>query len=85
MLERMLAGWRYARLTAKDPVKKLHPLLIPYAQLHKVEKDKDRRVIKGQKATGTAPEVPNYLERVQRVGYRIEHDNKEVKTKRSSK
>ncbi len=72
MVERMLAGWRYARLPKKDPIKKLHPLLIPYAQLHHAEQDKDRRVVKGQKAAGTTPEVPNYLKRVQRVGFRIE-------------
>jgi hypothetical protein len=72
MVERMLAGWRYARLPKKDPVKKLHPLLIPYAQLHQVEQDKDRLVVKGRKAAGHTPAIPNYLERVQRVGFRIE-------------
>jgi hypothetical protein len=79
MVERMLAGWRYARLPKKDPVKKLHPLLMPFAQLHQAEQDKDRRVVMGQKAVGTTPMTPSYLERVQRVGFRIEPAPQEVK------
>jgi hypothetical protein len=76
MVERMLAGWRYAKLPRKDPVKKLHPLLIPYAQLPSLEKDKDRRVVKGQKAASSTPEIPDYIQRVTRVGFHIEAASK---------
>ena len=72
MVERMLADWRYARLSRKDVVRKLHPLLIPYAQLPHVEQEKDRRVIRGQKAASTTPDIPDYIERLKRVGFRIE-------------
>jgi hypothetical protein len=72
MVERMLAGWRYARLPKKDPKKKLHPLLIPYAQLPKVEKDKDLRVVSGQQSSASVPEIPDYIKRLKFVGYRIE-------------
>ena len=44
MVERMLNGWRYAK--KRDNPKKLHPLLIPYAQLPETEKDKDREAIR---------------------------------------
>jgi len=75
MVERMLAGWRYAKLKTKDPVRKLHPLLIPYAQLPSQEQDKDRRVVSGQPSTKSIPKIPDYIERVERVGFRIEQVN----------
>ena len=72
MVERMIAGWRYARISKKDTRLKLHPLLIPYAQLPKVERAKDLRVVKGQKTRRPAVKVPDYIDRVRRVGFRIE-------------
>ncbi|MCB0670189.1 MAG: hypothetical protein KDC80_30390 [Saprospiraceae bacterium] len=72
MIERMLAGWRYARIPKKDAIKKLHPLLIPYSQLPGMEKDKDRQVVKGKRAVKNTPEIPDYIERLKKIGYRLE-------------
>jgi hypothetical protein len=39
-------GWRYADLKRKDPVRKLHPCLLPFAQLGEADRDKDRNSIR---------------------------------------
>lgn len=70
MVERMLSGWRYAR--QRDDTRKLHPLLIPYAQLPSVQQAKDHRVVRGQRGTANVPAVPDYIARVKRIGFRIE-------------
>lgn len=85
MVERILKDWRYARISKKDVANKLSPFIIPYAQLPDVQKEKDRRVVSGQKASGTTPEILNYFERIQHVGFRIERVKKEVKVQLSSK
>lgn len=89
MVERMIAGWRYAKIPKKDTVKKLHPLLLPYAQLPDVEKDKDRRPIRGFSPNATeqqADEKPavGYIGRLRRCGYRIVF-TEAAKQKRQSK
>jgi hypothetical protein len=70
MVERMMAGWRYGR--TRNNEEKRHPLLIPYAQLPDVQKGKDRRVVGGQPAAAKIPEIPDYIARVKRIGFRIE-------------
>lgn len=40
MEEKQAAGWRYG--SVRDDEHKLHPCLVPYAQLPEVEKEKDR-------------------------------------------
>ena len=57
MVERMLAGWRYARTRNND--KKLHHLLLPYNQLSEADKEKDRQAVR------------SYVERLAGAGYRI--------------
>jgi hypothetical protein len=72
----MIAGWRYANIPEKDTAKKLHPLLLPYAQLPEAQKEKDRRPIRGfvpnakQKKAGEK-RVEGYLDRLKRAGFRI--------------
>lgn len=66
MVERLLSGWRYA--TDRDNEGKLHPRLVPYAQLPDEEKQKDLRVIKGR----DVPHIPDLIKRLERIGFRIE-------------
>lgn len=76
MVERMIAGWRYANIPEKDIEKKLHPLLLPYSQLVDAQQDKDRRPIRGfkpseqEKADGEK-EVEGYIDRFKRFGLSI--------------
>jgi hypothetical protein len=70
MVERLLSGWRYAR--RRDDARKLHPLLIPYHQLVRVEQEKDLAVVRGRKSEKIAPEIPDYINRLKRIGFRIE-------------
>ena len=72
MVERMLAGWRYANIQKKNDKDKLHPLLLPYVQLSEAQKEKDRRPIKGYTpAAGSAEEpVTGYIQRLQQAGCR---------------
>ena len=44
MEERLLAGWSYG--PERDNNARKHPLLVPYAELPEIEKDKDRRTIR---------------------------------------
>jgi voltage-gated potassium channel Kch len=39
-------GWRFTE-GEKDPVRKLHPLLVPWADLTEIERDKDRDAVQG--------------------------------------
>lgn len=71
MVERMLAGWRYAKIPKKDLAKKLHPMLIPYAQLPDRERDKDRRLVKGRPAGNGESQIPDIIDRLEQVNYRI--------------
>lgn len=71
MVERLLTGWRYAR--ERNDARKLHPLLVPYSQLPSVERDKDLRVVKGRKPAKNVPQIPDYIERLKTVAFRIEH------------
>lgn len=50
-------GWRYAE--ARDNTKKLHPSMLPYAELTEQDKEKDRN------------NVRHYPEFAARAGYRI--------------
>lgn len=70
MIERLLSGWRYAR--ERDDARKLHPLLVPYFQLRSEEREKDRRLFTGRKAGKNVPQIPDYINRVKTVGFRIE-------------
>ena len=76
MVERIIKGWRYARIPKKIEEKKLHPLLLPYSQLPDDQKEKDRRPIRGfrpnkkQKKEGEKA-VVGYVDRLKRTGYRI--------------
>jgi RyR domain len=65
MVERLLSGWRYA--PKRDDARKLHPLLVPYAQLPDSEKEKDLRVIKGD-----VPHIPDLIKRLKDIEFRIE-------------
>jgi hypothetical protein len=67
MVERMLAGWRYGR--KRDDDNKRHNLLIPYAQLPQVQREKDRRLVRGQDSES---ETKDYIALVQQIGFRIE-------------
>ncbi|MBK4735290.1 RyR domain-containing protein [Noviherbaspirillum pedocola] len=42
MSEKLLGGWRYGEV--RDDRRKLHPCLLPYAQLPEAEKEKDRQM-----------------------------------------
>jgi hypothetical protein len=42
--QKRMEGWTYGP-PPKDNAKRTHPLLIPYFELHEVQKDKDRRTI----------------------------------------
>ena len=57
MVERMLSGWRYARIRDND--KKHHPLLLPYTQLSEADKEKDRQAVR------------SYVQRLAGANYRI--------------
>jgi hypothetical protein len=70
MVERMLNGWRHGR--TRDEDKRLHESLIPYAQLPRVQQRKDVVVIEGDRSDTPAEEVPDYITRVQRIGFRVE-------------
>ena len=70
MVERNLSGWKYRKQRMDD--KKHHDWLVPYAQLPHIQKQKDLRVVKGQ-PEGDTPEVKDYINRVKRIGFRVEH------------
>ncbi len=72
MVERLIVGWRYARIKDKDASKKLHPTLLPYAQISQAQQRKDQLAIIGQPATDTEKAIPDYIERVKSVDFRIE-------------
>jgi hypothetical protein len=42
MGEKAMDGWRHAELPEQDKKRRLHPSLIPWAQLSEPEKEKDR-------------------------------------------
>jgi hypothetical protein len=44
MAQRAKNGWRYG--TPRDDARKLHPLMVPYGDLPKEEKDKDRSAVR---------------------------------------
>jgi voltage-gated potassium channel Kch len=54
MADLLLDGWRYEP-GAKDPVRKTHPLLVDWAELDEIERDKDRDSIRA---------IPQMLARV---------------------
>lgn len=70
MVERLLSGWRYAR--DRDDARKLHHLLIPYHQLPFSERKKDLVIIKGRKTAQSVAKIPDYIDRLKLVGFRIE-------------
>jgi hypothetical protein len=70
MVERMLAGLRYARVP--DPERKqFHNLLIPYSQLSKDDKDYDRHTIAGSLPKTGGKERFGYVDLVKIAGYRV--------------
>ena len=69
MVERMLAGLRYARVPDLDR-KKFHNLLIPYNQLSKDDKDYDRHTINGDD-TANGTKRLGYVDLVKIAGFRI--------------
>ncbi|HXW23566.1 MAG TPA: RyR domain-containing protein, partial [Xanthobacteraceae bacterium] len=44
MAQRTKNGWRHG--TPRDDARKVHPLMVPYGDLPKEEKDKDRRAVR---------------------------------------
>ena len=57
MAQRRRNGWRYGE--TRDDARKLHPTMLPYAQLPEREKGKDRK------------NVRHYADFAARAGYRI--------------
>jgi hypothetical protein len=45
---------------------------MPYAQLPEVQREKDRRVVRGQGSEVKTQHVPDYIARVRGIGFRVE-------------
>lgn len=60
MAEKIESGWRYGAV--RDDAAKIHPSILPYAEMSEAEKEKDRSAVR------------NYPAMVRRAGLRIERE-----------
>jgi len=71
MVERMLRGWRYARI--RDDAEKRHDCLVPYSQLPDTIKGYDRLTIVGAPPPARKPHLEQfgYVDIVKTAGFRV--------------